>query len=266
MKTGAKILLVVLLCCGLSASTSVAQTEEAPPSLYAIWDIVVPPSKVGEHEDAAKKMAEIYRKQDLPYKWGTASSDEYHYQSWVPVKDLADVSAMFKAFNEAAEKMGPAAVEIDKAMGATFESARLSLWRRNDELSYEPDDPRLKQEEVKFFRYHLLYSHGAKTEKLIGIFKKYKELYKSKNITAGYTVWVGELGVDGPVHCVVFEAKDAPDHFAQGADISKALGEEGDALWKELLSCVRKIEHENYWLRPELGTETPPEGTTDSNP
>ena len=264
MKTGVAILSTALLIFGLTVSTSVAQTEEEPPSLHAIWDFVVSPSKVEEFENVNKKMAELYRKEELVYKWSTASTDDNHYYSWVPVKDLADVSAMYRAFNEAAEKMGPAAKEIDKAMGGTFESVRVSLWRLNHELSYEADEPRLEQDEVNFFRYHFLYGNSAKTEDLIGVFKKYKALYKSKNIPAGYSVWVGELGVDGPVHCVIFGAKNAADHYAQSAEISRTLGNEGDVLWQELLSSVRKIEHKNYHLRPELGTETPAAEKTDS--
>ncbi len=232
MKTGIAILLVGLVFCCLTVSPGEAQTEEGPPSLHAIWDFVVSPSNVGEFESVYKKMAELYRKQELSYTWGTASTDDYHYYSWVPVKDLADVSAMYTAFNEAAEKMGPEAKELDKAVGSTFESVRVSLWRINHELSYVPDEPRLRPQEGVFLRYVFFYGNGAKTEELIGVFKKYKELYESENIAAGYNVWVGELGVDFPVYCVIAMAKSAADYFGQSAEINKALGDEGSALWK----------------------------------
>lgn len=266
MKMVFLVFITTVMCLGLSVTNSGAQSEETPPSLYAIWDIVVHPSKATEYEALAKKLADLYRKQDVPYKWGTASSDDYQYNSWAPVKDLADVSAMFKAYNDAMEKMGPVAKETDEAIGATVESVRLSLWRRNQELSYEPEQPRLEQEEVKFFRYFFLYGKLEKLEQLRGVFNKYEELYKRKNIQTPYSIWVGELGVESPVHCVVIGAKSSVDYFNQAAEISKALGDEGDALWKELLSCVRKVEPKSYWLRPELGTETPAVAATDANP
>ena len=190
MRTGVGILLAVLLISGLTVSTSAAQTEAEPPSLHAVWDFVVEPSKVEEFENVNKKMAELYRKEELVYRWDTASTDDNHYYSWVPVKDLADVSAMYQAFNKAAEKMGPAAKEIDEAMGGTFETVRVSLWRWNHELSYVPDTPRLEPEEMAFLRYHFLYGKSDKTEDLIGVLKKYKELYPRKNIATGYNVWV----------------------------------------------------------------------------
>ena len=51
----------------------------------------------------------------------------------------------------------------------------------------------------------------------------------------------------------------------ESAKNSKVLGDEGSALWKEALSCLRKVEMRSGWNRPELGTEAPIEGTTDSN-
>ena len=71
--------------------------------------------------------------------------------------------------------------------------------------------------------------------------------------------------MDGPVHGVIFLGKNAADHYGQSAEINQALGDEGRALWKELLSTVRKTEHRNGQLRPELGTERPVAETTDSN-
>ena len=63
----------------------------------------------------------------------------------------------------------------------------------------------------------------AKAEKLA---KKYKALYESKNIPDSYFLWVGGIGTDSPVFCVVSFGKSAEDFFAQEGKHTKLLGEE----------------------------------------
>jgi hypothetical protein len=263
MKTRFLTLLFTGLIFGLFAAGGFAQTEEPASELYVFWDEVVHPSKVAQYEESGKQMVSMFK--DFPYKWSATSTDDLHYFYGIPVKDLADAEAMFKAFEEADKKLGDKTKELNQSFLGTTESMRIQMWRLNHELSYVPENPRVNENEVKFLRITYFYYDVGTEDKVVPIVKKFKELYRSKNIPDGYNVWVGGMGTDGPVHCVVMGAKGAADYYSEAAKINELLGDEGEALWNEFMTVVKRIEPKNGYARPELGTMAPPEKPTDMN-
>jgi hypothetical protein len=262
MKTKVTLLLAAGLLIGLCASTGVAQTEEPASELYAIWEMVVNPSKVDQYEENQKEWAILYK--DHPYKWWVTSTDDLHYHYGFLLKDFSDADALFKAFEEHYQKLGARAEELERSGAGTVVSTHAAMWRLNNQLSYAPENPRLKEEEIDFFRLHYLYFQGGTEAKAAEIFKKWKDLYARKNVPDAYSVWVGGFGTDEPVYIVVFSGKNAADYYTQSGERRKLLGGEQDALWQETSAIIRKMERKNGRPRPELATVSSTAPTTEN--
>jgi hypothetical protein len=81
---------------------------------------------------------------------------------------------------------------------------------------------------------------------------EWKALYESKNIQAGYWVYMGDMGTDMPLILVAQSAKSAKDYYSRTAQINATLGAEGEALLKKTWSVVRKFEEKDGFIRPDL--------------
>lgn len=114
------------------------------------------------------------------------------------------------------------------------------------DLSYMPENPRLKPEEVNFYNWTFTYLLPGKEKELEEMSKKYKTLYQTKNIPDGFFVYEVIMGKEQPLYILVQSAKDPADYFSM--DYSEALGEEATALQSKLWSLIRKIEYKQAWI------------------
>jgi hypothetical protein len=62
------------------------------------------------------------------------------------------------------------------------------------DLSYTPAQPRIKEEEVGFLHWDFFYIEPGKEKEVMALAKEYLELYKSKGISDGYNLWIGDIG------------------------------------------------------------------------
>jgi len=239
---------VVILC----ATTTLAQVEEQKATLFLFWDVLVNPSKVVEFEAATKEEVTLYSKHKFPYPWSSASTDDFHYYFLIPVDKFADIDNIYKALDETQKKMGAEYQALMKRFSGTYEYIHMYMWYLNHELSYTPENPRLKVEEVKTIYYTYLYFKPGMEKEAEEIAKKWKALYKSKNISDLYYLYVGDIGTDMPVYCVVGGGKSSADFFSQAEKNDKLLGEEAMALWEKTLKLCRKIEQKTGRPRPDL--------------
>ncbi|MEE8179531.1 MAG: hypothetical protein V3T89_00215 [bacterium] len=252
MRGKVSIFLMVGFVVSLCATTTLAQVEEQKATLFLFWDVLVNPSKVVEYEAATKEEVALYSKHKFPYPWSSASTDDFHYYFLIPVDKFADIDNIYKALNETQRKMGAEYQALMKRFSGTYEYIHMYMWYLNHDLSYTPENPRLKVEEEKNIYYTYLYFKPGMEKEAEEIAKKWKALYKSKNISDRYYLWVGDIGTDMPVYCVLGGGKSAADFFSQAEKNDKLLGEEAMALWEKTLKLCRKIEQKTGRPRPDL--------------
>ncbi len=252
MKGKISIFLMVSLVVSFCALTTLAQAEEQEAQLFIFWDVVVKPSKVVEFEKAVKEENALYSKYKFPYPWSVASTDDFHYYLSIPVDNFATIDKIYKAFENIGNEAGEEYQAMVKRFIGTYEYYHMAMWSLNHELSYTPENPRLKGEEVKNIYYTYLYFKPGMEKETEEISKKWKALYKSKNISDRFYLWVGDIGTDMPVYCVVGGGKSAADFFSQAEKNDKLLGEEAMALWEKTLKLCRKIEQKTGRPRPDL--------------
>jgi len=252
MRGKVSVILMVGFVVSLCATATLAQVEEQKATLFLFWDVLVNPSKVVEFEAATKEEVTLYSKHKFPYPWSSASTDDFHYYFLIPVDKFADIDNIYKALDETQKKMGAEYQALMKRFSGTYEYTHMYMWYLNHELSYTPENPRLKVEEVKNIYYTYLYFKPGMEKEAEEIAKKWKALYKSKNISDRYYLWVGDIGTDMPVYCVLGGGKSAADFFSQAEKNDKLLGEEAMALWEKTLKLCRKIEQKTGRPRPDL--------------
>ncbi len=253
MKRRISLGLTLGLLMGLCILSVDARAEEKKAELYLIYDIVVKPSKVFEFEKALKEEFLIYAKHGARLPNEIASTEDFHYYLLAPMEGFAGIDELYKGFGEAINKMGTATYEaILESFEGTYEYVQPQIWSLRHDLSYMPENPRIKPEEVKFFHYDFYYFKSGTQVKIEEMAKKYKALFESKNIPDGYYLWVGDIGTYSPVICVVSTGKNAEDFFAQEGTHAKLLGEEVEALNMKLLPLIRKFEPKTGRPRPDL--------------
>jgi hypothetical protein len=116
------------------------------------------------------------------------------------------------------------------------------------ELSYTPENPRLKPGEGNFYFWDIYYIHPGKAGEYEENLKEWKSLFKSKNITESYNTLQGDIGTDNPVYAFSGRAKSAADYYTHNAKMWEMLGEEGEKLFAKDLPLIRKNEVRQGWL------------------
>ncbi len=241
---------VLFLTC--YAFTTFAGEEAKKPQLYVVWDILVKPSMVDEFEAVSKEELALYDKYEFPLSWYAYSTRDFHYYYIMKIENFAAIDEAHKAFGEIKEKMGDQYKVLMDRYAGTFEYAQSGIYKYLPELSYMPENPRLKKEEMNFFRMSFLYIDTSKEKKVEEIAKKWASLSKSKNVPDPYYLYAGSMGTEMPLYVVIEGGKSAADFFTHLEKRKVLLGKEGEQLWKEALSTLRKGEEKIGWVRPDL--------------
>ena len=244
---------MVAFLVSLCVLTSWAQDEKQKSQAYFLLDVMVRPSMIAEYETAAKEMIALNAQYNASYGWFGFQGDDFHYYFFMPVKDLADLDNMFKADRELEKKMGEEkSKEIEKLFSGTYECVHTYMIYTRPDLSYTPENPRLKPEEAIFSKWILYSVLPDKEKEFQEILKKFIPLAQSKNVTEGYGISVGAMGMDAPQYVVSFSGKSAADQAAHYAKTIELLGEEVMVLLKKMVACTRKVEIKTAWFRPDL--------------
>ena len=240
---------VVILC----ALTTLAQTEEQKDQLLFVNEFTVSPSMIEEFEAWSKEFVALCTQHKYPYSQTAYSINDFHYIFVYPLENYADITSWDKATNELGKKAGKEQWQaLWKRMENCFEYYHSSMVYLIPELSYTPENPRLKSEEGNFIFWDIYYLHPGKAKEFEEILKKWVSLCKSKIINEGYNILQGDIGTDNPVYAFSIIAKDAADFYTHNNKMWEMVGKEGEILYEKMLPFIRKNEVKQGWLRPDL--------------
>lgn len=248
-----KVIFMVVLMMGFSSLFTASQAEEQKSELLLIEEEIVKPPKIVDLEAALKEMVAYSAQYKYPYPWYTYSNDNYVYYYVMPIKDLADINNIMKTWAELAEKVGKESWQatMKKYQGA-YEYLKLGVVRTRPDLSYVPENPRLKPDEGVYIRWGLCYVKPAKVGEFEEIMKEWVELFKKKNLADGFNTFMGDLGTDNPYYFWAEYGKSPVDFFSQNEKNMAIFGDEAMQLWMKTLGLLRKFENVGGMFRPEL--------------
>jgi hypothetical protein len=253
MRSKISVFLIVGFVVSLCALTTLAQTEEKKDQLLFVNEFTVKPSMAEEFEAFSKEFAALCTQHKYPYSWQVYSMNDFHYNIVYPLEDYADITSWDKATNDLEEKVGKEKWKaLWKRVVNCYEYFNSSMIYLIPELSYTPENPRLKPGEGNFYFWDIYYIHPGKAGEFEEIIKEMISLCKSKKITEGFNALYGDIGLDRPSYAFVLRAKDGADFYTQNNKMWEMLGEEGEMLIEKMLPFVRKNEVRQGWLRPDL--------------
>ncbi|UCE40147.1 MAG: hypothetical protein JSV17_11850 [Candidatus Aminicenantes bacterium] len=252
----------IFVCLGLgiffclSALAVAAQAQEQEAQLYFVREIMVKPSKVMDYFEGTTALMAQIKEHKFPYPINVFRCDDFSVVFSAPLENIADMQNLGDSWDELMAMIGPEqGKKIQDLMDGTSEFREDGLIVLRPDLSYTPESPRLKPEEVNFYRWSFAYLLPGKAPEFEETAKKYVPLMKSKNIPDGYVVYQVIMGKELPLYVLVQGGKNPADYFSM--DYSETLGEEAQVLQSKLWSLMRKMEYKNAWIARDLSYDGP---------
>ncbi len=248
---------------GVLAAGSFAGDEQEgqKPQMYCIYKEVVQPSKTKEYEAAIKNMIAEFKAYDIDpemVNFTTVFGPEMGYVYVMPIENFAGMDTMSENWEAASEIIGK---DRFREMAAAAEGAidHIDVFHvlHRADLSYVPENPRLTPDEIQYAHYGFYYLIPGKQEELEDVARKFVELYKSKNISSGWSIYQSITGTDLPLLVVAHAAKSESDYYSERAKIKELIGEEAKKLGDQVNALVRKIEFKDGYIRPDLSYPEP---------
>ena len=239
----------VFLC--LSALITVAQAQEQDAQLYFVRLVRIKPAKAMDYFEGTGQLMAQTKEHNFPYSINVFRCNDFTVLFSVPLENIADLQVLGDAMNELMAKIAPEkGQKIQELLDGTTEYREDGLIVMRPDLSYMPENARLKPEEINFYNWTFTYILPGKEQAFEEMAKKYKTLYQAKNIPDGFILYEVIMGKEQPMYILIQSAKNPADYFS--TDHSEALGDEGAALQSKLWSVIRKVEYKQAWMARDL--------------
>jgi hypothetical protein len=241
-----------ILC---AAFATVAVGQEQRPAWYFIVQEMVKPSMTMQYESATREMIELLQSKDVSaedVRFWTANGPEMGYVYVMSMENMAAMDRMMESWQVTLQSLGEKWEELEaKTSEATDHRISFHSVRRDD-LSYQPESPRIKEDEVKQVFYGFHYVIPGKEREFEQVARDYAALYKEKGLDDSWTLYQRVTGGELPLYVATFPARSASDHYARMEEIQGMLGEAGQKLAQRAYACMRRFERKEVMPRPDL--------------
>ncbi len=236
----------------LFSALAIAQ-DEPKDMLYLVHKDVVIPNMVPQYEETMALLMEQIKAHNFGGEIQFASStDDNEYFYLTPLESYADLDKGESYWSDLIEKAGEETIStIFKGFEGCYDHHNNFVVKRSTSLSYVPENPRLKQEEIGFIHWDYYTIQEGKIEEAMKLSKEYKELWIKHSIGDSYSIWLSDIGHDLGTMVVTQGAKDAADYYTSWEAAEEQLGEELDALNAKFLPLMKDFYHKNGKPRPE---------------
>ncbi len=231
-----------------------APAQDKKPQLWFVEDYAVKPSMVVQFEAVVKELnGSVWTAFAWPWAMETYSTEDFHYYFCYPFESLTEVAKAFATFDGILAKLGEQKWDaLNKKFGGASEYFKQTTVTFSPELSYIPEKPRLKPEEMTFVYWGFCSVLPGKEKELEAQFKKIVALFKAKNIDSGFNTWVGGIGYESPLYIYTESGKSPSDFWLNSEKVMKIVDPEATKLWNETLALMRKYEFKMGAYRPDL--------------
>jgi hypothetical protein len=254
MKKTVFIIMTALLWISLSPAHLLSQTEGQTSQLYLIAEFIIKPSLVGPYEAVVKEFFELQAEHNFAYPINGFNMDDFHYFYGIPLKNYDELDEFFKAKKEHIAKVGsPKWQELIQRESAAYEYYKYALYLYEPDLSYAPENPRLKPEEMSFISYQFCSVLPGRDKEFKEVLKEWAALHREKGIADGFETYKGDIGTEKPFYILCMRAKSAEDYRIQENKIFEIFGEEKVMKLREKTAALlRKYEKKTGWSRQDL--------------
>lgn len=254
--------MAAVLCAVCMGFAMAQQEDKAPkPELFLISIAHVKPAMTKQYEDAVKEIiSELvdYNVDPAKVNFQTVFGSELGYVFVRPMENFGAMESMRQNWEEATQSIGQERFEalFAKVNAAVVSRERIHTVHRS-ELSYTPENPALKPEDVKFINYTFMYITPGAEETFEEVAKEFVAIYQKNNIDAGWNIYQSVTGTDLPLFVIIEPGKSRAEFAAQEERIEAMLAEQTKELALKVRSCIRRVEKKEGHPRPDLSYPTP---------
>ncbi len=234
-----------------------ALAADAPkPQLFMIHEEIAVPGAIQQYEGVTKDLIKAFAEKKVTspsFVVNTYMTADLHYLYLTPIANWGQIETAYKDWMGLADVIGKDRfADLTKRGSASMVSYSDVVAARRDDLSYVPDNPRLKPDEATFGRLEYYYLKPGTEQEAEQICRDYIALFKSKNIPDGFTIYMAMSGTDLPLLVAVVTAKSPADFAMADQKNTATLGDALRALQARALSVTRRLERKDSFYRPDL--------------
>ena len=255
MKSPSLAALVMILVV-LSSVIGVPRPEERTedwPALFLMEDILVDISRTAAYETALKELIAELGRSGFPFRFDTYVTDDSHYYIIDGVENYAGIDRWKAAWLDLAQKMGPDVFQsYRRRMAAAELGSDHRFWYFRTDLSYLPQEERLKPEEIGYCTWDYVWLAPGAEPEFESLNTEWIALSRSRGARDPFLTYAGDFGSDGPIYCWFEYGKSAADYALAEEKFWKSLGDKGAALSKRTRALIRRMETKTGRYRPDL--------------
>ncbi len=230
--------------------TAVGQNQEENWNLMLVRNDQIKPHMSDDYELALEGMRSFLEEKEVKgFHYFTHLQDDLTFTHITPVKRLKDLSGGIHTYYAKKVKDD----EFDLAVAYLAEAVESYYYYV---LEYHPDWSYLPanddwNEGQPYRKWNFVYVMPGMEDQFEGALASWKQLYQDKEISTGYRVFKGFLGVEQPLYLLTTWSKDPLEYHTNLQTTMEALGDDGGILWAKLMEYVRDIEVVEGWYLPQ---------------
>ncbi len=243
---------VAIICLAIFAVQLFAQ-EKAKDELYLFHQDIIKADMVTEYEAIGKELFGIFKKHGMEGTVKFASkTDDNKYNFLSPLKSYADLDNRSAQWTNLAKKAGKELADIFGRMDETYVSHKDYIIKLSADLSYWPENNRLKDQKAEFLHFDHYYFKESKIDEAMKMMKEFKEMMTKKKSDEGYSVWIFDIGEEYGHVVVTRSAKNAVDYYQTADRRMESMKEEMKEMWPKFSKTLKRFEHNNGQRMPEF--------------
>lgn len=232
-----------------------AAQEDEGPQMFFVHQEVVKPSMISEYEAAAVDWMAMMKGSEAAkgnIEYYAYSGPQVGYVYVLPIDGFAHFAEIGEAFDAVEAEQGEPWKKAGEESSRATDHFEGGFYIYRPDLSYETENPRLSDDEAQWVHWDFWYTLPDKTEDLEAVAKEFVELYRSRGIDTGWSVYQAITGGDLPLYVVAVQARSEADFHANEARLSETLGAEAQKLGMKALKAARRVEPFMARYRPDL--------------
>ena len=253
---------LVSACLLLLAFAANGQPAPGPGAqMFLIHEEIARPSMLAQYESTTRDLLGAFTEKNADPKifgMNLFVTTDMHYIYVVPIANWAALDTFQQSWMAISQAVGKDRWKDLMTRGnAAMSSYNEFVVMRRPDLSYVPATPRLKAGEVRFIHWQFHYLDAARADEAEQIAKDYAALFRAKNISDPFTVFMAMSGNDLPLLVVAIPAKSPSDYYSNADQVNAALGADVRPLVARAMAITRKYETRDGTARPELSYPLP---------